>query len=92
MTFQEQLPSHYIHAQCMFPTGEIEVPISNFYLKKKIWETPTWKYFLTRFVDYLPQDKNTPVLWIHSNPGYKSDGKNLGFFFISFVVMQEEFC
>lgn len=45
--------------------------------KKKIWENLTWKHFVTHFVHYLPQDKNTEVLWIH--PGYKSDGKILGF-------------
>lgn len=82
MTFQEQLPSHYIHVQCTFPAGKAKALISDFYLKKKkIWENLTWKHFVTHFVPhfvhYLPQDKNTEVLWIH--PGYKSDGKNLGF-------------
>lgn len=80
MTFQEQLPSHYLHTQCMFPTGKVEPPISNFYLKKKktTWENRTWKHFVTHFMHYLPQNENTKVLWIHSNPDYKSDCKNLG--------------
>lgn len=65
MTFQEQLPSHYLHTQCMFPTGKVEPPISNFYLKKKkktTWENRTWKHFVTHFMHYLPQDENTKVL------------------------------
>lgn len=37
---------------------------------KKIWENLTWKHFVIHFVHYLPQEKNTKVLWICSNPGH----------------------
>lgn len=46
--------------------------------KKTTWENCTWKHFVTHFMHYLPQNENTKVLWIHSNPDYKSDCKNLG--------------